>query len=66
VPSALRKRVYTVSTVMPATFLGDGFVAGTWRHERGRVRVDSWRRLTSGEREALRDELDRLADFPSG
>jgi hypothetical protein len=66
VPPALRKRVYTVNTVMPATFLVDGFVAGTWREERDRVLLEPWRRLTSAERGALKDEMDRLADFLSG
>jgi hypothetical protein len=66
VPSALRKRVYTVNTVMPATFLVDGFVAGTWRQERDRVVLKPWRRLTRAERGALRTESDTLADFLSG
>jgi hypothetical protein len=66
VPAPLRKRVYTVNTVMPATFLLDGFVAGTWRYERGRVRIDPWRRLTKVEREGLEGESARLADFLSG
>ena len=66
VPPALRKRVYTVNTVMPATFLVDGFVAGTWRHERGRVVLEPWRRLTTTERKSLEDELEGLADFLSG
>ena len=66
VPPALRKRVYTVNTVMPATFLVDGFVAGTWRHERDRVVLVPWRRLTAGERKSLEDEVEGLADFLSG
>ena len=66
VPPALRKRVYTVNTVMPATFLVDGFVAGTWRQERDRVAVEPWRRLTRAERTSLKSELDALADFLSG
>ncbi len=66
VPPALRKRVYTVNTVMPATFLVDGFVAGTWRYERGRVVLEPWRRLTTTERKSLEDELEGLADFLSG
>lgn len=66
VPPPFRKRVYTVNTVMPATFLLDGFVAGTWRFERGRVRLEPWRRLTRAERAELQDESVRLADFMSG
>jgi hypothetical protein len=63
VPPALRKRVYTVNTVMPATFLVDGFVAGTWRQERGRVVLEPWRKLTRAERAELSDEAERLAGF---
>ena len=66
VPPPFRKRVYTVNTVMPATFLVDGFVAGTWRYERGRVQIEPWRRLTKAERAGLKGESDRLADFMSG
>jgi winged helix DNA-binding protein len=66
VPPAFRKHVYTVNTVMPATFLVDGFVAGTWRYERGRVLIEPWRRLTKAEREALASESATLADFLSG
>jgi hypothetical protein len=66
VPQALRRRVYTVNTVMPATFLVDGFVAGTWRQERDRVTIEPWRRLTRAEKTSLTSELDGLADFLSG
>jgi hypothetical protein len=66
VPPALRKRVYTVNTVMPATFIVDGFAAGTWRHERGRVVLEPWRRLTRGERTELAAEAERLAAFLNG
>jgi hypothetical protein len=61
VPPELRRRVYTVNTVMPATFLVDGFAAGTWRHERGRVLLEPWRRLTRSERAELTEEAERLA-----
>ena len=66
VPPRFRKRVYTVNTVMPATFLVDGFVAGTWRLERQRVRIEPWRRLTKDERAELEGESKHLADFLSG
>jgi len=66
VPCPYRRNVYTVNTVMPATFLVDGFVAGTWRYERGHVRMEPWRRLTKTERSELRGESERLADFMSG
>jgi hypothetical protein len=66
VPPALRERVYTVNTVMPATFMVDGFVAGTWSHERGRLRIEPWRRLTTEERKAVDEEGLRLSDFLGG
>lgn len=66
VQPSLRGRVYTVNTVMPATFLVDGFVAGTWTYGRGRVHVEPWRRLTKAERAELDDESELLADFMSG
>jgi hypothetical protein len=65
VPPVFRKRVYTVNTVMPATFLADGFVAGTWRYERGRVTLEPWRRLTRAERDELAEEAEHLAAFMS-
>jgi hypothetical protein len=48
---------------MPAAFLVDGFVAGTWRYERRRVELEPWRRLTKAERAELVDEAVRLAAF---
>jgi hypothetical protein len=63
VPPAFRKHVYTKNTVMPATFLVDGFAAGTWRNERGRVTLEPWRRLTRAEWIELENEAARLAAF---
>jgi DNA glycosylase AlkZ-like len=63
VPDRFAKRVYTINTVMPATFLVDGFVAGSWRLERGGVRLEPWRRLTRTERAELTEEAARLSDF---
>ncbi len=45
------------------TFLVDGQVAGTWRHEDGRVRIEPFARLPRGSRAELRDEAERLADL---
>jgi hypothetical protein len=44
-----------------STFLLDGFVAGAWRHERGRIELQPFRRLTRAERAELKDEQERLA-----
>ena len=43
------------------TFLLDGVVAGTWRHEAGTIRLDPFGRLDAADRRALRQEADRLA-----
>jgi hypothetical protein len=43
------------------TFLVDGAVAGTWRHEGGRIRLDPFGRLDRATRRALDEEGERLA-----
>ena len=45
------------------TFLVDGVVAGTWKHERGGVRLDPFAPLDGAARKALREEADRLAEL---
>jgi hypothetical protein len=44
-----------------ATFLVDGAVAGAWRHERGRIELEPFRRLDGATQRALREEAERLA-----
>lgn len=59
-----RPRIF--STRMPQslpTFTVDGQVAGTWRHEAGRITLDPWRPLPRGVRRELREEADRLAQL---
>jgi hypothetical protein len=45
------------------TFTIDGAVAGTWRHERGRVQLEPLERLPRAARDELEDEGERLAAF---
>jgi hypothetical protein len=45
------------------TFLVDGRVAGTWRHERGAIRLEPFGRLDAATRRELRQEADRLTEF---
>ena len=45
------------------TFLVDGAVAGTWRHESGRIRIEPFRRLPREARRELAEEAERLAAF---
>ncbi len=63
-PEAYRSRLF--NTKIPHsvnTFLLDGQVAGSWRHEDGDIRLDPFRRLRSPERAALEEEAQRLADL---
>jgi hypothetical protein len=45
------------------TFLVDGAVAGTWRFEGGRVRLEEFAPLDKAVRRELAEEADRLAAF---
>ena len=45
------------------TFLVDGVVAGTWRYEGERVRLDPFDRIPREVRAELDDEAERLAEF---
>ncbi len=45
------------------TFLVDGRVAGTWRHEGGAVRLEPFGRLDAATRRELKQEADRLTEF---
>jgi hypothetical protein len=45
------------------TFQVDGAVAGTWRHDQGRVRLEPFEPLPPGARRELEDEAERLAAF---
>jgi Winged helix DNA-binding domain len=61
-----RARVFNPRTPQSvATFLVDGHVAGTWKHERGRVVLKPFARLPATVRKQLRAEADRLTDFLS-
>jgi len=61
-----RYRPLVFSTKNPPsvpTFLVDGAVAGTWRYDSGRIRIDPYERLDSAVRRELHDEAERLAAF---
>ena len=63
-PERHRPRIF--STRMPqsiGTFLVDGAVAGTWRHDGGRVRWEAFERLDRSTTLEVRDEAERLAAF---
>jgi hypothetical protein len=61
-PEEDRPRIF--HTKAPAsfpTFLVDGAVAGTWRYERGRVRLTPFRRTSRAVRLELDEEAERVA-----
>ena len=59
-----RPRIFNVRTPQSAnTFLVDGQVAGTWRYDKGRVKVEPFGRLAKGGRAELDEEAERLAAF---
>ncbi|MGH2635679.1 MAG: winged helix DNA-binding domain-containing protein [Actinomycetota bacterium] len=63
-PERHRSRVFHTKTPHSvATFLVDGRVAGTWKPERGRVRLEPFERLPRDTRRQLDDEAERLAAF---
>ena len=65
-PEHYRSRVFNTKTPHSfATFLVDGAVAGTWRYERGRVRLEPFGRIRREARRELEEEADRLAAFHS-
>jgi hypothetical protein len=65
-PERYRKAVIRVNGDVAQTFLVDGFVAGTWRAEGGRVVTDPFGRLPLSARRELADEAARLETFLAG
>jgi hypothetical protein len=65
-PEEYRPRVFNTKTPHSVnTFLLDGQVAGSWRHERGGVTLEPFRSLSAAERRSLDDETKRLEEFHS-
>jgi Winged helix DNA-binding domain len=63
-PEEFRPRVFGTRTPQSVpTFTVDGQVAGSWRYEKGKVKLDPFRKLTAGERRAVGREAERLADL---
>lgn len=62
-PEAYRKAVIKMNGDVAQTFLVDGFVAGTWRLEDGRVAVEPFATLPRAVKSELRDEAARLEAF---
>jgi hypothetical protein len=65
-PERYRLRIFNTKTPNSAnTFLVGGHVAGTWRYEQGRVKLEPFGRLTKADRAELDEEAERLAAFHS-
>jgi hypothetical protein len=62
-PEAYRKRVIKMNGDVAQTFLVDGFVAGMWRVDDGRVVVEPFGRLSPAARREVDDERERLEAF---
>jgi len=62
-PEPYRRVVIGQNGDVAQTFLVDGFVAGIWRVEKGRVVTEPFAKLSSATRRELDDEAARLEDF---
>jgi Winged helix DNA-binding domain len=63
-PEEFRPRVFNIKTPHSlSTFLVDGAVAGSWKFEQGRIRLEPFGRLDPATKRALDNEADRLADL---
>jgi hypothetical protein len=63
-PERYRSRIFNTRNPQSVnTFLVDGQVAGSWRYENGRVRIEPFRRVPKDARAELDDEAERLAAF---
>jgi hypothetical protein len=58
VPDADRRRELWTPRVWPGAILVDGEVVGTWRRAGAEVRIQPWRRLSPGTREAVEIEAE--------
>ena len=56
-------RIVTKNGLVHATVLVDGFVAGTWQLEQGRVALEPFGKLAAGVKRALKDEAEQLEAF---
>jgi hypothetical protein len=65
-PERYRKQVIRMNGDVAQTFLVDGFVAGTWRADDGRVVVEPFARLSRATQRELREEAARLESFLAG
>jgi hypothetical protein len=60
VPDAIRRRALWTPRVWPGAVLVDGEISGTWRRAAGTVTIQTWRRLTRAQRDAVAREAASL------
>jgi len=65
-PDKYRKTVIRMNGDVAQTFLIDGFVAGTWSVDKGRVVLAPFEKLSRSVRAELEEESARLEAFISG
>ena len=66
-PERYRGTVFSIATPHSlSTFLVDGAVAGSWRYDKGRIRIDPFEPLPRGVRRELEDEAKGLAALHEG
>ena len=56
-------RIVTNNGLVHATILVDGFVAGTWQLDKGRVTLEPFAPLRPNDKRALKDEIERVESF---
>jgi Winged helix DNA-binding domain len=63
-PERFRPRVFQTTTPQSvSTFLVDGRVAGRWRYDQARIKLEPFERLATTARRELDEEAERLAAF---
>jgi len=60
VPNAARRRLLWTPRVWPGSLLVEGEVVGTWRRSHETVTIETWRRLSRAERDAVEAEAESL------
>jgi hypothetical protein len=61
-PEKHRSKIFNAPTPQSVNaFLVDGAVAGTWKEQKGRIRLKPFGRLPAAARRELEQEADRLA-----
>jgi Winged helix DNA-binding domain len=56
-------RIVTNNGLVHATILVDGFLAGTWQLDKGRVALEPWSKLDASVKRELKEEAERVEAF---